>query len=171
MSVVEKDLGERTARGVADDDRGRIELADHLPEPADDLGDSHSLNRRRIVVQRLDFDLEAGVGRGENLVSGCLITLDPLLPASGRNPETVNEDDGVRRAVCHPRLFSVFLGWHDSSYPPLNVSWRPYTAPIAWWPQLVGARPGADLKSLLLRASRNSAGPAPPRPFGSGRAA
>ena len=30
MSVVEKDLGERTARGVADDDRGRIELADHV---------------------------------------------------------------------------------------------------------------------------------------------
>ena len=100
-------------------------------QPADDLGDSQSLNRRRIVVQRLDFDLEAGVGRRENLVSGCLIALDPLLPASGRNPETVNEDDGVRRAVCHPCLFSVFLGCHDSSYRPLNVSRRPYTPPIA----------------------------------------
>jgi hypothetical protein len=48
---------------VADDDRRRVEFADNRLEVLDDRRDRHALDRRGVGVQRLDLDLEPGVGR------------------------------------------------------------------------------------------------------------
>src|SRR5215213_5146178 len=62
----------------------------------DDRRDSQSLNRGGILVERFDLDLKAWVGRGEHAVTTALVALDPLLPASGGDPQTVDQHDGVR---------------------------------------------------------------------------
>src|SRR5215203_650001 len=54
-----------------------------------------SLDRGGVLAQRLDLDLKAWVGRGEDAVTLAFVTLDPLLPASGGHPESVDQDDGV----------------------------------------------------------------------------
>ena len=74
---------------------GAVELADDRLEVLDDLRHRHGLDRRRVGVERLDLDLEARVGRGEHAVAGLLVVGDPVLPAAGRHPEAVDEDDGV----------------------------------------------------------------------------
>jgi hypothetical protein len=57
----------------------------------DDLTDCHCLNRGWILVERFDLNLRAWVGRGEHTVTTALIALDPLLPASGGDPQTVDQ--------------------------------------------------------------------------------
>jgi hypothetical protein len=61
-----------------------------------DRRDGHSLNRGGILVERFDLDFKAWVGRGEHPVTTALVVLDPLLPASGGDPQTVDQHDGVR---------------------------------------------------------------------------
>jgi hypothetical protein len=63
----------------------------------DDLRHLQVLDRRRVLPQRLDLDLEAGVGRGDDAVALALEAGDPVLPAARGDPEAVDEDDrGVR---------------------------------------------------------------------------
>jgi hypothetical protein len=61
----------------------------------DDLRDSQSLDRGWVLVERLNLYLKAWVGRGEHAVTTALVALDPLLPASGGDPQTVDQHDGV----------------------------------------------------------------------------
>ena len=74
---------------------GDVELADHRLEVLDDLRHGHRLDRRRVGVERLDLDLEAGVGGGEHAVAARLVVGDPVLPAARRDPEAVDQDDRV----------------------------------------------------------------------------
>jgi hypothetical protein len=58
-----QDLREDAAAGVADQDRRRVDgLHDRL-EVVDDRRPRDLLDRRRVCVERPDFDLEAGEGR------------------------------------------------------------------------------------------------------------
>jgi hypothetical protein len=51
-----------------------------------------------ILVERFDLDLKARVGNGEHTVTTALVALDPLLPASRGDPQTVDQYDCVRAA-------------------------------------------------------------------------
>lgn len=88
--MVEEDLDERAAGGVADQDGRRVELADHRLEVRDYLWDRHPLNGGRVLVERLDLDLVAGVRRREHPVALALVVGDPVLPAARRDPEAVD---------------------------------------------------------------------------------
>jgi hypothetical protein len=48
------------------------------------------------LVERFDLDLKAWVGRGEHTITTACVALDLLLPASGSDPQTVDQHDGVR---------------------------------------------------------------------------
>ena len=94
--MVEQDLGERTAEGVAHDDGWLIQLAYDALQVLDDPRDGQSLDRGGVLVERLHLYLKAWVGGGEHAVALALVVLDPLLPAAGGHPEAVNQHDGVR---------------------------------------------------------------------------
>src|ERR671920_2122378 len=96
VAVVEQDLGERPTEGVAHDDRGAVELAYDAFEMLGYCGDPQGLDGGWVLAQGLDLYLQARVCGGENAVSLVLVALDPLLPAAGGHPESVNQDDGVR---------------------------------------------------------------------------
>ena len=55
-------------------------------------------DRRGVLAQRLDLDVEARVGGREDVVPLALVVSDPMLPATRCDPEPVNENDGVWRA-------------------------------------------------------------------------
>jgi hypothetical protein len=93
--VVEQDLGEGTTGGVADDDRRGVQGVDHAREVLDDPGHGQGLDGRRVGVERLDLHLEAGIARGQHGEAAGLVVRDPVLPAAGRDPEAVDQDDGV----------------------------------------------------------------------------
>ena len=99
-AVVEQDLREHAAGRVAHDDRRRVERADDGLEVLDDLRHRHRLDRGRVGVERLDLDLEAGIGGGEDLEALGLVVGDPVLPAARRDPEAVDEHDRVGRGGC-----------------------------------------------------------------------
>src|SRR3712207_2455352 len=63
VPVVEQDLGEQAAEGVAHDDRRPVEFSDDTLVVLHDRGDRQLLDRRGILVQRLYLYLKAGVGR------------------------------------------------------------------------------------------------------------
>ena len=76
---------------------GRVEAADDRLEVLDDLRHGDLLDRRRVGVQRLDLDLEPGVGRRQHREALALVVGDPVLPAPRGHPEPVDEDDRVGR--------------------------------------------------------------------------
>ena len=74
-----------------------IEIADDPLEVLDARRDRHALDRRGVGVQRLDLDIEPGVGGGDHAQPLGLVALDPVLPTPGCDPEAVDQDDRVRR--------------------------------------------------------------------------
>jgi hypothetical protein len=84
--VVEKDLDDQSAEGVAHDDRGLVELADDTFVALDDSGDRQRLDRAGIGVECLDLDLEARIRGSDDGVPLLGVALDPVLPAAGRDP-------------------------------------------------------------------------------------
>ena len=75
-------------------------------------GTVRSLDRCRVGVERLDLDLEARVGGGDDRGALRFVVGDPVLPAAGRDPESVDQDDGVdgRRVGVHACLPSCRVG-------------------------------------------------------------
>jgi hypothetical protein len=51
---------------------------------------------RSSMSMIISFSITKWLGRRENAVTTALVTLDPLLPASGCDPQTVDQHDGVR---------------------------------------------------------------------------
>src|SRR5215208_3953128 len=100
VAVVEQYLCKQSARRVAHDDRRLVELIDDAPYVLDDGGDGKLLDRGGVLAQPFDLALEARVGRGQHAVTAALVTLDPLLPASGGHPEAVDQDDGIWSVGC-----------------------------------------------------------------------
>src|SRR3954466_4133383 len=79
-------------------------------EPRHDRGNRQTLDWRRIAIERFDLDIEPGVRWSEHAVALGLKTCDPLFPASGRHPETVNQNNGIRT-----------FRWRGHGAPPCGV--------------------------------------------------
>jgi hypothetical protein len=93
--MVEQDLGQDAAEGMSHDDRWLIEIADDALVMLDDAGDGQRLDRRGVCAQRLDLDLEAGVGGGEHPVAAACVAVDPVLPAARGHPQSVDQHNRV----------------------------------------------------------------------------
>ena len=104
--MIEHELHEGAARRVPDENGRLVELTDQSLEARDDLRHRHSFDRRRIGIERLDLDVEARIRGGEDAKALRLVVRDPMLPAPRRDPETVDEYDGVwyLRGALHPCL-------------------------------------------------------------------
>ena len=74
---------------------GASPAVDDALELLDDRGDRDLLDRRRVRVQRFDFDVEPGVAPVRAPCSPASRSGRSTLPAPGRHPETVDEDDRV----------------------------------------------------------------------------
>src|SRR5215204_748097 len=113
-----------------------------------------SLDRGGVLAQRLDLDLKAWVGRGEHAVTLAFVTLDPLLPASGGHPESVDQDDGVWSG----RIGGV-LGGHGVLLTSLSPrsSWCTMSVPGAssQGPNFGELRQGEVRRTPLSRTSVN----------------
>ena len=83
--------------GVAHDDRRTVQAADDVGEVLDGLGDGQVGDDLGALPEGLDLDLEPGVGRCQDGEPLLLVAVDPALPAAGRHPQSVDEDDGVGR--------------------------------------------------------------------------
>src|SRR5215212_3521839 len=95
IAVVEQDLHDQTSHGVSNEDGWLLQLAYDSFVVLDDPRDSQSLDRRGVFVEGLYLYLQARICGGEHAVSVVLVVLDPVLPATGCHPESVNQDDGV----------------------------------------------------------------------------
>jgi hypothetical protein len=123
---------------VADEDRRGVELGDDGLQVLDDRRDGDLRDRRRVGAERLHLDLEAGVGRREHAVALGLVVRDPVLPGTWRDPEAMDEDDGLR-CGAHGRLLS-------RSDPPAGRIGAPDTEP---GPSGVDCGAGNELIALL----------------------
>ena len=101
---------------------GVVQRRDDALEVLDDAGSVSVRDRGRVGVERLDLDLEAGVGRGEHAEALALVVRDPVLPAAGGHPEAVDQDDRVGRGahgipsagrVLGPHLRAARSRWED----------------------------------------------------------
>ena len=71
------------------------ELGNDVLQVRDRIRHGDVLDRGRILAQRLDFDLEAGIGGREHAVPAALEVGDPVLPAARRHPQAVDQHHGV----------------------------------------------------------------------------
>src|SRR5215218_6077439 len=109
VSVVEQNLDDQAPHRVAHENRRLVELSDDAFVVLDYGGDRKRLDRRGVLVERLDLYLKAWVGRSEHAIAAALVALDPVLPASGGHPEPMDQDDGV----WSTRIRGVVLGGHE----------------------------------------------------------
>src|SRR3989442_6918725 len=102
VAAVDKDLREQAAERVAHDDRwGRL-LSDDCLVVVGDLRDTEVAELLRwVAAQLLNVPLHPLPAPHDYLETLLLIALGPVLPAQGRHPKSVDEDDRVRlRSVC-----------------------------------------------------------------------
>ena len=88
---------------------GSSSRLDDLREVVDGLGHGQGRDGVGVLPQRLDLDLEAGVGGGQHAEALGLVVRDPVLPAARGHPEAVDEDDrvGRRQGIGHGATFSL----------------------------------------------------------------
>ena len=91
---IDEHLHEQTAKRVAHENWWRGQPADDPLVVIDDRFHREALERRRVTTDRFDLALESGPRRSEHGVAGALITFFPPTPASGSQPEPVNQNDG-----------------------------------------------------------------------------
>src|SRR3712207_1037393 len=108
VPVVEQDLHEQATEGVAHEDRRALQRAYDALVVLHDGGDRQRLDRGGVLVERLDLDLEAGVGRSEHAIAAARVARDPVLPAAWGYPEPMDQDDGV----WSTRIRGGVLGGH-----------------------------------------------------------
>jgi hypothetical protein len=104
------------------DHRRGIEAADDAVVVVDDLGDTETVEDRRVASEGLGLALHAGPGRREDRLSALLETRLPALPAARGEPEAVDEDDW--------RIHDGLLTW----FAPRTVRrlvWEPTPVGIA----------------------------------------
>jgi hypothetical protein len=77
------------------EDRGRLDSLDNAFEVRHDRGNRETLNGRWIAVERFDLDLEPRIRWSEDAVAPGFIARDPMLPASWRHPEAMNQHDRI----------------------------------------------------------------------------
>lgn len=106
VPAVEQQLDERAAGGVADEDRGLLQAADHLLEAGHDRGQGEFRDRGRVGVERLHLDLEARVGREETP----LTRLTTYARAHLTEPDLGPQRLAAAHNVSLRRLYSEFAG-------------------------------------------------------------
>src|SRR5215831_17390908 len=72
-------------------DRWRLEVPDNGLEMRHDSGNREALDGRWIAVERFDLDLEPRIRWSDDAVALGFIAHDPVLPASRRHPEAMNQ--------------------------------------------------------------------------------
>src|SRR5262245_52782065 len=77
------------------EDRWRLECLDHAFEVRHDRGRREAFDRRWIAVERFDLDRESRIRWGEHAVAPGFVACDPVLPASRRHPEAMDEYDRI----------------------------------------------------------------------------
>src|SRR5215813_14254977 len=98
---------------MAHEDRWRFELPDHAFEVRHERGHREALDGRWIAVQCFDLDLEPRIRWSKDAIAPRFITRDPVLPASRRHPEAMNE---------YNRIGTFRLRWHLVPPLPLRIS-------------------------------------------------
>src|SRR5215475_6769214 len=76
-------------------DRWRLELLDNGFEVRHDRGNREALDGRWIAGERFDLDLETRIRWSEDAVTPGFLARDPVLPASRRHPEAMNQYDRI----------------------------------------------------------------------------
>jgi hypothetical protein len=77
------------------EDRWRLESLDNAFEVRHDRVNREAFDGRRIAVEGFDLDLEPGIRWSEHAVALGFIACDPVLPASRRHPEAMNQYDRI----------------------------------------------------------------------------
>src|SRR5215213_1161309 len=145
VSVVEQNLDDQAPHRVAHENRRLVELSDDAFVVLDYGGDRKRLDRRGVLVERLDLYLEAWVGRSEHAIAAALVALDPVLPASWGPPEPMDQDDGV----WSTRIRGVVLGGHEDLLSQRGqLAKRPECGSDFFREQL-GLFPGREVATLL----------------------
>src|SRR2546430_9446491 len=113
---------------MADHGRLPIQLADDVLEMVGDLLDRLTGEDFRLGARLLDRLGVVRPARGERRVAGLLEEGLPPVPTAGKQPQTVNEDDGrTPGSVRVPDLLILVLG--DRCHSPLLQSTRMHTKP------------------------------------------
>src|SRR5262245_23279911 len=99
---------------MAHEDRWRLEFPDNGFEMRHDRGNFETFDGRRIAVECFDLDLEPRICRSKHVVAAGLIACDPMLPASERHPEAMNQYNRVGT-----------FRWCGHGMPPLCIGPRP----------------------------------------------
>src|SRR5215213_71331 len=145
VSVVEQNLDDQAPHRVAHENRRLVELSDDAFVVLDYGGDRKRLDRRGVLVERLDLYLEAWVGRSEHAIAAALVALDPVLPASWGHPEPMDQDDGV----WSTRIRGVVLGGHEDLLSQRGrLAKRPERGSDLLGEQL-GLFPGGEVAALV----------------------
>src|SRR5262249_24086330 len=91
----EEELHKGATCRMTHEDRGCLELPDDAFEVRHDRGNREAFDGRWIAVQRLDLDLEPRIRWSEDAIAPGPIARDPVLPASRRHPEAMNQDNRI----------------------------------------------------------------------------
>src|SRR5215211_9407287 len=165
VSVVEQNLDDQAPHRVAHENRRLVELSDDAFVVLDYGGDRKRLDRRGVLVERLDLYLEAWVGRSEHAIAAALVALDPVLPASGGHPEPMDQDDGV----WSTRIRGVVLGGHEDLLSQLGqLAKRPECGSDFFREQL-RLLPRREVATLLDLVEVGKGAVRPPDPAARGR--
>src|SRR5262245_38622489 len=76
---------------MTNENRWGLGLSDNGFEVRHDRGNREALDGRWIAVERFDLDLEPWIRWSEDAVALGFIARDPVLPASRRHPEAMNQ--------------------------------------------------------------------------------
>ena len=87
-------LGQKTAERVPDDDRLGIKRADDLGEVRYSVVDAGIGNKAGVLASCMDGVGLPGPARGDRLISGISVQIEPPVPAGGVQPQAVDKDDG-----------------------------------------------------------------------------
>src|SRR3954452_2695837 len=79
---------------MAHDDRRPVEAPDDFGVVVGDLRHAESVHGRRVAPELLHLCLHPWPRGGQHLVAAALEALLPALPAAGREPESMDQDDG-----------------------------------------------------------------------------
>src|SRR5438094_743333 len=140
---------------MADHGRLPIQLADDVLEMVGDLLDRLAGEDFRLGARLLDRLGVVRPARGERRVAGLLEEGLPPVPTAGKQPQTVNEDDGMTPgSVRVPDLLILVLG--DRCHSPLLQSTRTQNTKPEWRAKRLVRHSSRDCVKSSFRAASMS---------------